>query len=280
MRLPPRGQQEIIKQESSVTSIQSVCEYLDKFAPTELAEEWDNVGLILGDPAREAKRVMTCLTVTPESAAEAIEKQVDLIVSHHPLPFSPTKRLTTEKTPTRLIWNLAQAGVSIYSPHTGFDSAVGGINQMLCDRIGVEATAPVIPNRKNPEQPGAGRIGKLKVPTTLRAFAEGIKSDFALPRIQVVGELDGNVQRIATACGSGGTFLSKAAARGADCLVTGEATFHTVLEARASNVGLILMGHYFSERFAIEVLADKIAAEFSEAEVWPSQNEDDPIQSF
>ena len=263
-----------------MTSIQTICDFLDQFAPTALAEEWDNVGLILGDPSREAAKIMTCLTVTPESAGEAIEKNVDLIVSHHPLPFSATKRITTDRTPTRLIWELAQAGVSIYSPHTGFDSAVSGINQMLCDRIGIGSTAPVIPNRKDPEMPGAGRIGKLVSPISLRAFAEKIKADFALPRLQVVGDLDANIQRVATACGSGGSFLSKAVARGAECLVTGEATFHTVLEARASNAGLILMGHYFSERFAIEVLAEKMAAEFSGAEVWASQNEGDPIQSI
>ncbi len=263
----------------TVTKIQTICDFLDQFAPLALAEEWDNVGLILGDSSRDANRVMTCLTVTPESASEAIEKKADMIVSHHPLPFSATKRITTDKTPTRLIWELAQAGISIYSPHTGFDSAVGGINQMLCDRLGVESTDPLIPNRKDPGMPGAGRIGKLVSAITLRDFAQRIKADFALPRIQVVGDLDAKVQRIATACGSGGSFLSKAVARGAQCLVTGEATFHTVLEARSANAGLILMGHYFSERFAIEVLAENVVVAFPNVDVWASESEGDPIHS-
>ena len=261
-------------------TIQSICNFLDQFAPTALAEDWDNVGLILGDQDREAKRIMTCLTVTPESAGEAIEQKADLIVSHHPLPFSATKRITTDQTPTKLIWELAQAGVSIYSPHTGFDSAVSGINQMLCDRIGVLETEPIIPNRSDPEMPGAGRIGKLTDGVTLYQFATTIKEKFALPRLQVVGDMDAQIQKVATACGSGGSFLSKAATRGADCLVTGEATFHTVLEARAQNVGLVLMGHFFSERFAIEALAEKLAAQFPDAKVWASQKESDPIQSL
>ena len=129
-----------------MTTIQKICEFLDQFAPTLLAEDWDNVGLILGDPSREASKIMTCLTVTPESANEAIEKEVDLIVSHHPLPFSATKRITTDQTPTRMIWELARAGVSIYSPHTAFDSAVEGINQMLCNRLEIQSTDPIIPN--------------------------------------------------------------------------------------------------------------------------------------
>ena len=262
-----------------MTQIQTFCDYLDEFAPRSLAEDWDNVGLILGDPQRKASRIMTCLTVTPESADEAVEKKVDLIVSHHPLPFSSTKRITTDQTPTRLIWQLAQAGVSIYSPHTGFDSAVGGINQMLCDKLKIGSTKPIIPNRKDPEMPGAGRLGSLASAQTLGEFAAKVKELFSLPRLQVVGDLDVKIQHVATACGSGGSFLSKAASRGAECLVTGEATFHTVLEARARNIGLVLMGHFFSERFAIEALAERLAEQFPDSDVWASEMECDPIKS-
>lgn len=260
--------------------INDVCEFLDQFAPLELAEDWDNVGLILGDANRSVTRLMTCLTVTPESAAEAIDAGVELIVSHHPLPFSATKRITTDHTPTRLIWELARAGVSVYSPHTSFDSASHGINQMLADRLSLEAVKPLLPNRKDAELPGAGRIGKLSEVRLLKEFAQTIKDDFQLPRLQLVGKLEKPIQRIATACGSGGSFLSKAVNRGADCLVTGEATFHTLLEAKASGIGMILMGHYFSERFAVENLATKIAAKFPDLTVWASTHESDPLVSI
>jgi len=100
--------------------IQSICQFMESFAPRRLAEEWDNVGLIAGDRLGKVERVMTCLTVTPESVEEAIAKKVDLIVSHHPLPFRPIKRLTTDNTPSELLWKLARAGVSVYSPHTSF----------------------------------------------------------------------------------------------------------------------------------------------------------------
>lgn len=262
-----------------MTDIQTICDFLDQSAPTALAEEWDNVGLILGDPQGNCARIMTCLTVTPESADEAVERNADLIVSHHPLPFSSTKRITTDQTPTKLIWQLAQAGVSIYSPHTGFDSAVRGINQMLCDKLKIESTKPIVPNRKDPEMPGAGRIGTLPAARTLGEFAATVKETFSLPRLQVVGDLDASIQRVATACGSGGSFLSKAASRGAECLVTGEATFHSVLEARARGVGMILMGHFFSERFALEELAEWLSGKFPELEVWASEKECDPIHS-
>ena len=73
--------------------LQAVCDFLQEFAPVHLAEDWDNVGLLVGDPGQEVKRIMTCLTVTPASAGEAVRERADLIVTHHPLPFRPLKRL-------------------------------------------------------------------------------------------------------------------------------------------------------------------------------------------
>lgn len=263
-----------------MTTVQTVCDFLETFAPLRLAEDWDNVGLILGDPAASATKVMTCLTVTPESATEAIEKGVELIVSHHPLPFHATRRITTDSTPGKLIWELARAGVSIYSPHTAFDSTVSGINEMLCQRMGVGSTKSLIANKTDPEGPGAGRIGKLSAPLTLLQLIEEVKSRFGLPRLQYVGDAEKSVQCIATACGSGGTFLEHAVGCAADVLVTGEATFHTVLEARARDVGLVLMGHYFSERFAVEALAQRVGEAISDIEVWASESESDPLCSL
>ncbi len=272
--------------------IKQVCNILEELAPLRLAEEWDNVGLILGDPELPVRKVMTCLTVTPESAQEAIAEKADLIVSHHPLPFRKTRRITTESTATKLVWELARAGVSIYSPHTAFDSTVSGINAMLCERLGVGDMRSLIPNRDEPEGPGAGRVGKLSAPQTLLQFAQDVKSKFALPKVHFVGDAEREVHFIATACGSGGTFLEHAVGVGADVLVTGEATFHTVLEARASGIGMILMGHYFSERFAVEALAEKIGAAIGAAidasidasigdvEVWASRRESNPVETL
>src|SRR5262245_7994078 len=110
-------------------TVSDVCRFLERFAPPELAEEWDNVGLLVGDPQRNVKSVMTCLTVTNASASEAVEQHIDLVITHHPLPFRPLKRITTETTPGRLLLKLIEAGVAVYSPHTAFDSTREGINQ-------------------------------------------------------------------------------------------------------------------------------------------------------
>lgn len=258
-------------------TINDVCQFLDEFAPTRLAEEWDNVGLLVGDRAVNAEKIMTCLTVTPDSAAEAIERGCNLIVSHHPVLFRATKRITTDSTPTRLLWDLIGAGVSIYSPHTGFDSAAGGINQALCNKIGLQKIEPLVPIANDPDALGAGRIGQTQSPVSFANFVASVKEQFGLTGLHVVGDMEKTISKVASACGSGGSFLEKACKQSCDCFVTGEATFHTCLEAESQGINLILLGHYASERFAVEMLAGKIQDRFSNLEVWASDKESDPL---
>jgi dinuclear metal center YbgI/SA1388 family protein len=116
---------------------------LEALAPLSTAAEWDNVGLLLGDRAAPVERVMTCLTVTPESVAEAIQERVQLIVSHHPVLFRAVKKLTTQTPEGRMLLNLVQAGVAVYSAHTAYDNADSGINQRLAQRLGLTNIAPL-----------------------------------------------------------------------------------------------------------------------------------------
>ena len=120
-----------------MTTVADLCQFLDTLAPPRLAAEWDNVGLLVGDRLAPAERVMTCLTVTPAVAAEAIRQRVELLVTHHPLPFRPLKRLTTDEPTGRLLLDLIRAGVAVHSPHTAFDSAAAGINQQLAAALGL-----------------------------------------------------------------------------------------------------------------------------------------------
>src|SRR5262249_3304958 len=124
-------------------SVATVVDYLDQFAPRDLAADWDNVGLLLGDRDGPVQRVMTCLTVTPESAAEAVESGVQLIVTHHPILFRPIKRLTTATPEGRTLLALARAGAAVYSPHTAFDNTRDGINEALARRLGLTDVKPL-----------------------------------------------------------------------------------------------------------------------------------------
>src|SRR5262249_3628074 len=133
------------RRDAAMTTVADVAAWMERFAPSRLAEGWDNVGLIWGDPASACARGVTCLTVTPASADEAIADRADLIVSHHPVLFKPTKTLRADRAETAHLWRLARAGVSIYSPHTAFDNTEGGINDDLANRLGLVEVGPLRP---------------------------------------------------------------------------------------------------------------------------------------
>ncbi|MCH8839205.1 MAG: Nif3-like dinuclear metal center hexameric protein [Planctomycetes bacterium] len=126
---------------------------------------------------------------------------------------------------------------------------------------------------------GTGRMGSAGGQLSLMEVVGRVKSFLGIDTVQVVGSDDQPVQIVAIACGSGGSLLSTAVERGCDCLVTGEIGFHGCLEAEARGVGLVLPGHFASERFALLSLADYLREQFSGIEVWASHNESDPLRS-
>ena len=128
-------------------TVADVVAFLDAFAPPSGAADWDNVGLILGDSTVPITRVLTCLTVTPEVVAEAIDGGVELIVTHHPVLFKPVKKLTGATADGKLLLPLLRHGVAVYSPHTAFDNCAGGINDGLASRLGLTNVKPLRPDK-------------------------------------------------------------------------------------------------------------------------------------
>jgi dinuclear metal center YbgI/SA1388 family protein len=256
-------------------SVADLAQFLEEFAPPALAAEWDNVGLLVGRYDQPVARVMTCLTITPASAAEAIAERADLVVSHHPLPFRALKRLTGETSEGRLLLDLIGARIAVFSPHTAFDSALEGINQRLAQGLQLGEISPLVPGLE--PGLGAGRVGTLATAITLAELAAAVKQLLAIDHIQAVGVLDQRVRRVAVACGSAGEFAAPAKMAGCDALVTGEVRFHTCLEAESLELGLVLAGHFASERFAVEQLADVLAGRFGGLQIWASKREKDPL---
>jgi dinuclear metal center YbgI/SA1388 family protein len=256
-------------------TVAAIAAFLEEVAPFRLAEEWDNVGLLVGNRHDAVQKLMTCLTVTPASAAEAIEAGADLIVTHHPLPFVAMKRLTTDSTAGRLLLDLIVARVAVYSSHTAFDSALQGVNQRLADGLELRGVAALVPHA---EGQGTGRWGWLEQSITLTELAERLKRFLAIERLQMVGQPERPIRTVAVGCGAADELLDAAGANGCDAMVLGEARFHTCLEAEAAGIGLLLPGHFASERFAVESLAEMLGRQFPEVQVWASRRESDPIR--
>jgi len=259
-----------------VIRLREIIDFLREFAPPELAEEWDNVGLLIGNPDDEIRSALTCLTLTPNVAEEAIAANCQLVVSHHPVLFRPVQKLTSENSEGRMLLSLIRAGVSVYSPHTRYDSAADGINAQLAKVFNLRDVQPLRPNLTSPL--GSGRWGSLPSPLALGELIELTKPVLRVSTLQYVGNLDRRITKLGIACGAAAEFLRDAAQFGCEALLTGEARFHSCLEAEASNIALILPGHYATERPAMERLAEVLQARFFGLAVRPSDAEDDPVK--
>lgn len=263
--------------------LDTLCGLLAQIAPLRLAESWDNVGLLVGDRAARVDRVMTCLTVTPAVAEEALRREVDLIVTHHPLPFKPLAKITSDTSVGKLLLTLIAGGVALYSAHTAYDSAAGGINDMWAQRLALREVVPlVVLSEAEDPSVGSGRCGYLPSPMAAGDLAAAAAAAVCAQEFRTAGPA-GPVQKVAIACGSGGSFLHAASARGCRALITGEATFHTCLEAESLGMALILLGHYASERFAMEQMAVLLGQRAQQAgiqvEVFTSAADLDPLRT-
>ena len=266
--------------------------------PLPLSEEWDNVGFLLGRTEKDVRRVMTCLTVTTETAAEAVDEEADLIISHHPFPFRAEKRWTSETPTGSILLSLVQGDVAVFSPHTAHDSAFWGVNRQLADLFGLADVKPLSegnltasPSMIQGIAPGkahilkgevglplgSGRIGTLPAAMPLGAFLREVSEKLRQPTVPYVGDPDRVLTRLAIGCGAADDFIADAARVGADALLLGEARFHGALLAQEYGMALVLPGHYATERFAMETLAGRLATLFPALTVWASRRECDPL---
>ncbi len=260
-----------------MTIVSEVCRFLDQLAPPELAEDWDNVGLLVGRASTDVSRVLTCLTLTPDVANEAVEQQADLIVAHHPVLFQGAKTISDQTREGAMLLDLIERGVAVYSAHTRFDSAQQGINQRLAESFDLNNILPIRVS-ESLRHLGSGRSGRLAIPVTLYDFLAVVRKASGAAYLEYCGADDSPVEHVGIACGSAAEFLDNTVEAGCDTFVTGEVRFHSALEARGRGINLILMGHYSSERPAMEWLAEELGCKFAGVDVWASVNECDPVR--
>lgn len=264
-------------------TVAEVAAFLEEFAPVSLAESWDNVGLLLGRRSTAIRRIITCLTLTADVCSEAVAAGVGMIVTHHPILFRGTKTITDATEEGRLILKLIEHGIAVYSPHTAFDSTDGGINEFLAERlklVQIQPLKPVVTGNGAGVMPGvgAGRCGEVSGEKTFGELLSDVRRVTGAGWLEYSGDSREVVRKIGIGCGAAEGFLEDARRLGCDVFLTGESRFHTVLQARANGVKLILMGHYWSERPAVEMLAERLAAQFPAVDVWASGAEHSPLQ--
>jgi putative NIF3 family GTP cyclohydrolase 1 type 2 len=182
------------------------------------------------------------------------------------------------------LWQLACAKISIYCPHTAWDSADDGINAQIAKRLGLLRVQPLVPETcATPDNGsgalGVGRFGELSQSHSMAEVANLVSQQ--IPHCRMRGVDCGTaIRRIGIVCGSGGGLLSTLLPHRCELFLTGEATFHQCLEAEAAGVSMLLIGHFASEKFAMDELARRCGQHFSAVRVWGSEHERDPVRAF
>ena len=227
------------------------------FAPKEGAMDWDNVGLLVGDPDAEVRRVLVALDVTAAVAEEAVQKDCQLIVAHHPVMncrWLPVQTLREDTPQGRLLRRLTRAGVGAICMHTNLDVAPGGVNDALASALGLEDPGPFLEN-------GLGRIGHLAAPVPRAEFAARTAQALGCSGLRYA-DAGKPVYRVAVGGGACGEYADAAADAGCDTFVTSDLGYHAFLDAEGKGVNLIDAGHFPTENPVCQVLSDVLRARF------------------
>ncbi|MGR3741756.1 Nif3-like dinuclear metal center hexameric protein [Companilactobacillus sp. DQM5] len=233
-----------------MTNIQDIIDKIEEFAPLSLKEENDPTGFQIGNRSKEIKKIMTTLDVRPNVVKEAIEKNVDLIIAHHPIMFRPVKNLDITNPQNKMYYDLIQNDISVHSAHTNIDKTMGGMNDWLSNKIGLTNIKPI------EELNGLGRIGEV-TPISLSDFSEQIKEKFNLSGLRVIKSEEKLVHKVAIIGGDGGKFHPIIKQLGADTFITGDVYYHTAHDMQSLGLNVIDPGHHIESIF-ISKMSEKI----------------------
>lgn len=236
-------------------TVREIYNYIDSFSPFKTQASWDNSGLLVGDFSSEVKKAVVCLDVSEKEIDFTLKEQAQLIISHHPVIFRPQKNFLCGN----VAYNAAVNGLSIISVHSNLDKAVGGVNDTLCTELGLDFT-----KCDDSVCDGFLNIAVLKKEIPASQLAEYIKNKLG----GAVRYCDSGktVTRVGVCSGSGADFIAEAKALGCDGYITGDASYHEFLEAKASGISLFAAGHFETEVIFVKSFTEKLKNKFTDTE--------------
>ena len=221
-----------------------IYDLLKLIAPLELAEEWDNPGLLAGRLDAEVDTVLCALDLTPKVIEEAAKVGAQLIVTHHPILFRGRKNLREDDAEGRMLCALIRGNLAMIAMHTNFDNASPGINDALAAQLGLTDVV---------EMENGMRLGVTEI-MRFSAFGDRVQEKLGGP-VRRYGEPDRLIRRVAVLGGAGEDFAAQAIAAEADCYVTGEMAYHKGLDAADNGLCVLEAGHAATERPGILALS-------------------------
>ncbi len=233
-----------------------VIKLMEKYAEPSLAESWDNIGLMVGDENAYITNVLVALDINDDVIEEAITKDCNLIITHHPFIFKGLKSITTSDVVGRRVIKLIENNISVFSAHTNLDIAKNGTNDTLASLLNLKNINNLFDN--NNSEWGLGRVGELEESLKLEDVIEEVKKALDLGNIVVCGDVDKEIKKIAICTGSGGEvdFINQALTRGCDLYITADIKYHNAQHAKDLGLSLIDATHYASENIIVPVVSD------------------------
>ncbi len=246
-----------------------ILQILNEDFPTSKAYSWDNVGLLLGREEKNIRKILIALDVTDEVIEEAKVLQVDMLITHHPLLFSPVKTITNNHFIGKRIIELIQSDIAYVAMHTNYD--IMRMADLASERLALEDTVPLQPCQ-DVEVIGLGKFGNLAEACSLKECAELTKKAFDLGSVRVFPSYHHLVSKVAILPGSGKCAIQDAIELGADVLITGDIGHHEGIDAASQGLAIIDAGHYGVEHIFIEdmktYLEHQLAAENVEIQTY------------
>lgn len=254
-------------------NLQDIMVCLETFAPYELAEDWDNCGLMVGDRTQAISRVLCALDVTETVVQEAIERGAQMIVAHHPIIFTSARQITADDTMGRVLRQAIRHDIAIVCMHTNADCATGGVNDALAAALRLGNVV----NMAAGENGLLGRVGDLDKPMKPEVFAQYVKTNLSANGVRYVcGNTE--VRRVAVGGGACGKMMDAAIGKGADAFVIGDSSYDLMQRAESLGLTLIDAGHFATENPVSEVFCRVIQSEFQGVECFCSQLHHDCIR--
>lgn len=243
-----------------MTTVREIESFLYGWAPRELAESWDNVGLLVGDPEAAVERVLVALDITPQVAEEALEHGCQLIVAHHPVmncAWHPVQTVRADDRQGRTLTALLRGGVAAICMHTNLDAAEGGVNDILAEKLGLTQLEMLTEEK-------IGRIGTLKCEIPLVEFTHSVIELLGCNGLRYV-DAGRPVHRVAVGGGACGCYIPQAVAAGCDTFVTSDLKYNDFLDTEGLN--LIDAGHFPTENVVCPALRDRLQSAFPAVDV-------------
>ena len=250
-----------------------ILEKLEQLSPSSFAMDWDNSGFLVGDKSAQVSRVLIAVDATKEVIEEAIQKRADLILTHHPMIFTPVKRVTTDDVLGEKILLLAKHRIGLVAMHTNFD--VIGMADAVADELSLRKRSVLdITYEDDISKDGLGRVGMLPREVSLKELAETVKLKFDIPNVMLYGEGDRIVEKVAICGGSGSSAIGKAIQAGCQVYITGDITYHKALDALEEGLAIIDAGHFGIEKIFIPYMRDFFEKELKGITVICSEQKD------